>query len=168
MIHYLLSALAWVLSKLPKNGFLYCYTIKTIDGDPYITRVLLPRWRGKRYMIHRIHRADDRVLHNHPWEWATTKILAGGYLEERMVLCSAAGLCPPAEHANEWHWRGPGDTATLDATDFHRIAVVHPRTWTLFTAGERVQVWGFSTPEGFVDFEEYFRRKGYEYQGVKS
>jgi hypothetical protein len=178
--HYLLSALAWVLSKLPQNGFLWCYVIRTVDGDPYITRILLPRLGGARRMIHRIHRADDRVMHNHPWEWATTRILTGGYLEERMPLCQATGMCTPAGQTPrfspclicpelpEWHWRRPGDTATLDMFDFHRIATVHDRTWTLFTAGERVQRWGFATEEGFVDFEEYFARKGYEYQGVKS
>jgi hypothetical protein len=161
MLHYLLSALAWVLSKLPKNGFLWAYTIKSLEGEPYITRVLLPRIGKERRMIHRIHKSDDdRDMHNHPWDRSRTRILAGGYLEERAVK-GVVG-------ATEWNWRRPGDRAELDAQDFHRIAIVAPRTWTLFTVGARVQVWGFSTPGGFVDYETYFAQRGHAYEGVKS
>lgn len=36
--------------------------------------------------LHRFHRSDDDgALHSHPWEWAVSFVLVGGYSEERRV-----------------------------------------------------------------------------------
>ncbi|MGN6103684.1 MAG: hypothetical protein ACTHU0_01140, partial [Kofleriaceae bacterium] len=84
----------WALSRNPPGGYAgeddkrWAYTIET-DGDPYLTRVLLPRIRipgvcDFRPMLHRFHRPDvDQHLHNHPWKWAVSLILSGSYVEER-------------------------------------------------------------------------------------
>lgn len=172
--HYLLLSLAWTLSKLPNNSTLWCYTIMGKDGSPYLTRILLPRWRGERRMIHYIRRADaDRDMHNHPWREARGRILLGGYLEERRLTdeqikdrFGSGRIDLPNWRRFEYYesrWYLPGDRTELDATTFHRVAQVKPRTWTTLVVGERTgDEWGFldSDSGDFIPWPLYFRRKG--------
>jgi hypothetical protein len=147
------------MKKIPKNDFMYGYVIPGLNGKPYITRLLFPRfpWMG-RFMLHRLHVADfDRDMHNHPWEWATTRILVGWYIENRKIPDGVS-----------WHRRDRFDKAELNANTFHRISKVAPKTWTLFHAGERVQRWGFEKDGVFVDYEDYFNNRNHPYVGVKS
>lgn len=158
MLHYLFAALAWFMKKIPKNDVFYGYTIPSLENKPYITRLLFPRIGKFRYMLHWIHSKDqDRDMHNHPWGEARTRILTGGYVEQRLVDGMAVNFL-----------REPGSVAEIGMDTFHRITYVEPRTWTLFRAGPRVQTWGFRTPEGFVPFDEYFSARGHAYTGVKS
>src|ERR1700684_2124229 len=42
------------------------------------------RTKGTQAFVHKIVDSDDRsALHNHPWEWACSLILFGGYNEDR-------------------------------------------------------------------------------------
>lgn len=107
------------------------------DGSLYLRRVYL--WPG--LYLHHIAQADaDRALHNHPWAWAESWILSGGYLEERT-------------HGK--FWRSPGDAVALRASTYHRIALVKPGTWTLFRHGPACASWGFHVDGVHVDWKEY-------------
>ena len=108
------------------------------DGSLYLRRIYLTR---NVYLHHIAQADDDRALHNHPWEYATTRILTGGYLEQRTPRFPA--------------WRAPGDVVRLTRNTYHRIALVKPRTWTLFVAGPRVASWGFLVDGKHVDWKKY-------------
>ncbi len=137
------------------------YTIADLStGEPYITRVLLPRipWLNMRPMLHHIHRADhERDLHNHPWTFAFSIVLRGSYDEER--LCNHEHGCEKVT-SRTVRWFN-----FIRGGDFHRITRLHGDVWTLFVTGPRTQSWGFrewdtgyqrwdTTPN-----EEYIARK---------
>jgi hypothetical protein len=88
-------------------------------------------------VLHRYHRGDPSgELHNHPWAWAWSLILAGGYEEERIV--------GPGIVTRRYR---PGDVNRLDRGDLHRISVVDGETWTLFITGPRTNdAWTFWDP----------------------
>jgi hypothetical protein len=139
------------LTQLPQNGHLWTYNITGQAGgeDPYITRTLFPRVAGIRPMLHQIHRPDDDMwCHNHPWKWAYSLILSGGYTEGREQPRGALELID---------YR-PGDINRIQADTFHRITHVLPDTWTLLFVGPSVQDWGFRVEGKFVPAPEYFQR----------
>lgn len=143
-----------VLSRLPRNGVLWSYTIHGADGSPYVTRTLLPRVLGHRVLVHRIWREDrDPWHHNHPWSTAAFLILCGGYAEVRRDRLSGADV---VRHL------APGSVNVIGADDFHRVAVVVSATVTVGVVGERCQEWGFLVDgEGLVLSEDYFARRSY-------
>jgi hypothetical protein len=85
--------------------------------------------------IHRFHRGDDeRELHNHPWKWAVSFILSGGYREERRF-------------GDEVFVRRilPGTVNVILADDFHRVDLLPGQedAWSLFLVGPKFKGWGF-------------------------
>lgn len=120
---------------------------------------------GNAVLLHWILQPDDIPhLHSHPWEF-TTRILAGGYVEER----GGKGLM----HEHE---RRPKELAMTSLHDFHRIARHldgngDPYTglggsWTLVTTGPRLHRWQFwlepspTNPSTyFVDAETYLQAR---------
>src|SRR5215208_5010349 len=156
LAHECLRALTWAVAKLPDNRFLFCYTIRSIEGSPYIRRMILPRWRGQRNMLHWIHRPDSaEACHNHPWDFLDSRILLGGYDEYRLVSYSGS------LGRRQAFWRGTRNRIDDHGT-FHMITYVTPMTWTLVTAGKRVDSWGFMSEDGFVDHKEWFADRGYQ------
>lgn len=114
-----------------------------IDGSLYLRRIYLLPF----VYLHLIAQADaDRHLHNHPWKWARSLILTGGYLEQRGASGSRFF----------GHWRRPWSWVRLNGNTYHRIALVERNTWTLFIAGPRVKSWGFWVRGMHVDFQRYF------------
>ncbi len=114
------------------------------DGSLYLTRWYLwgkPQpadgsWTrtGPELYLHRIAKSDDptRGLHNHPWRWAVSLILWGGYVEWSN------------RHELGLKLFGPLSINVIRDTDFHRIELVDGRPcWTLFLVGPRVKGWGF-------------------------
>lgn len=97
---------------------------------------------GPGLYLHRIHRNDnDRELHNHPWAWAASWILAGGYVEERRH-----GV--PGDYSIVTRELRPGDSNTIGHGDFHRVTrLLDGECWTLFAAGPKVSSWGFWSAE---------------------
>ena len=57
-----------------------------IYGKPYLTRYYLlgdGSGKGPEVYVHHMHQIDDfRWLHNHPWCWFLSIMLAGSYLQE--------------------------------------------------------------------------------------
>lgn len=120
-----------------------------INGQPYMERYFLFRAFGYTAYLHRFLSADgDRYPHDHPWETSYGIPLTGGYSEER---CS---INPNAKYGQIIHGysrrKGPINrlqTNKISHKDWHRIARVQPRTWTLFIhSTPRIQEWGFVKP----------------------
>ncbi len=135
----------WLLERYIHRWAIAHFSIRP-EGQPYIERYAMRRPIGdRRYLkdvgvfLQEYLGADgDRHLHNHPWTWAIGIPLVGGYTEERLVhLCPFRG--PRLRMRNIWRFC----PNLIMSTDFHRIAVVKPRTWTLFIHGRRLGGWGF-------------------------
>lgn len=117
-----------------------CKIIKGEQGQPYLERYMVARW-GKNgqhtIFLHRFLDSDpDTGIHDHPWD-SKSFILAGGYLEKRLVHFKNKSKVIlrdiPALSFN-----------TIRKNDFHQI-ILKEKTpaWTLFYHGERVKHWGF-------------------------
>jgi hypothetical protein len=113
------------------------------DGSgPYLERYYVGTVFGMRVYLHRFVASDpDRGLHDHPWRWAFSLILAGWYIEQRR----------DGNHVRRWLNLLSGDT-------FHRV--VKPEgardIWTLFVHGGRIKTWGFLRAiDGGAVFEPY-------------
>lgn len=113
---------------------------------------------GNSVLLHWILQPDDiPYLHNHPWEF-TTRILSGGYTEQRDIY----GTLLTYE-------RHPPAFAFARLGDFHRIAchldgngdphTGQGGTWSLVTTGQRVQPWSFLINGCERDAETFLRRK---------
>lgn len=134
------------------------------DGDPYLTRVLFPRIPqgvpfvgGLRPMLHKFHRADsDRDCHNHPWSWAGSIILAGEYVEERLLIDESRLAGAPQYETKLVRWFN-----RLTDADYHRILELRGEVYTLFCAGPRTQGWGFLdyTSGKYTDWSRYLQRR---------
>lgn len=121
------------------------------DGSLYLERYRVSGWmpgdatnpRCNAY-LHRFLRPDeDPELHNHPWPWACSLILAGGYVEQTM--------------------RGqrilrPGAVNLFHGDKLHRVSeLLEADCWTLFVTGPKSQSWGFLVP-----WRTFLRTKGQE------
>jgi hypothetical protein len=122
-------------------------------GRPYLTRRFLSpyagrfgRWLRKRLpsaFLHCLHMSDapKRGLHSHPWPWAVSVILRGGYIEIR---------------EDGWRYFRPGDINVIRGDAFHRIELADENepTWTLFIVGPRHGGWGFKNDKGAFIFAD--------------
>jgi hypothetical protein len=136
MIRHLLLAI---------SGRLPCRIIS--DGDqPYLERYYLCTVFGVRFYLHRFVGSDpDRGLHDHPWPWAFSIILAGWYWEQTRNKESLRRV--------RWFNFLTGDS-------FHRVilpssqplscmAESDMQCWTLFAHRARdVKKWGFLRDKG--------------------
>lgn len=118
-------------------GFLPCRIISD-DGRPYLERYYLCTLLGVRFYLHRFVGSDPaRGLHDHPWAWAGSLVLAGCYFEERR----GSGQLTKVRWFN---W--------LLGDSFHRVVLpvietVEQPCWTLFFhRAELVKPWGFLRP----------------------
>lgn len=128
-------ACRWLEARLPK-------TTITIGDKPYLTRCYLfgkdRKW-GNVY-LHHFHSSDQGdELYNHPWKWALSLLLVGGYSEEFRE----------GHSADTW-WvnrreKRAGEFNLIRSGDFHRVDLHDEErgTWSLFFAGPRTGDWGF-------------------------
>lgn len=104
------------------------------------------RWLPNVY-LHQFRRSDDdRALHDHPWAFNVSVLLAGQYTEHtidrggihRRTILEAGRI--------RFRWgRAP-----------HRIELHDGWCWTLFVAGPVVRQWGFHCPEqGWKHWREF-------------
>lgn len=123
--------LLWLTARLP---------VKVIGrpGQPYVEWYHLATVFGLfRIQLHRFVRSDPDGLHDHPWGWACSLILAGWYLEERRDRSRV---------------RGAGSFYRLTGDTFHRVVLPHGAdVWTLFIHGPYVKHWGFMLPTYWLD-----------------
>lgn len=164
------SLVVWIASKIRDVRVIY-------DGEgrsPYLTRHYLigaPKmpdgsrpfdefgdmrpsaiWSGRfGIYLHRFHRSDsDRELHNHPWRWSCSLVLAGGYVEERR---SGDAVISRRVTPGRFNWIGHDD--------FHRVDLIEKDAWTLFVVGPKVSSWGFWSriSRAFVPWREFIAGK---------
>ena len=157
---------AWALARNQPGSYAgeddrrWAYTIE-VDGEKYLTRILLPRVLGVRVMLHHILRPDsDRNLHNHPWRWARSIVLCGAYDEERLEQ-----VVETVDHEG----REYAVPLTVERTvrrhnkitehDYHRITRLHGDVWTLFITGTRAQDWGFLVDGVHVPWRKYLGKE---------
>lgn len=142
----------------------------SVDGDVYFRRYYvvgnypakywpqpaarqrLP-WLPFTVYLHRFERPDrDRALHNHPWRWAVSLCLRGGYVEERAL--------PDGD--TELRRLRPGRLNLIRHGAFHRILrLMGPCNWTLIITGPVVSRWGFRDLETgqYWDHAEFEARR---------
>lgn len=145
-----------MISNLLKRAvaLLQSYVIKGRDGSAYLTRYTLANFgkRSFRVYVNHFHRSDeDHELHNHPWQWAASLILSGGYCEERRT-----------DHGVDPIVFSPGMVNLIGPNTFHRVDLLTGDAWTLFIAGPVVQSWGFwdRASEAFTPWREFIAAKG--------
>jgi hypothetical protein len=120
-----------------------------IDNEPYLERYYIFLKDRTTFpfniFIHKFLKSDPDDLHNHPWAYFTF-ILRGGYWEYTK---------------DSKVWYPPFTYRYAPANTFHRIELdsTKPPCWTLFIPGYKVQDWGFNTPEGWIQHEEYLQKK---------
>ncbi len=97
--------------------------------------------------LHKFHKGDDAGdLHNHPWVWSVSIILAGGYNEERRK-----------GHEVERRRLAPFSVNFIGGDDFHRVDLLEHDAWSLFIVGPKASGWGFWNrhSRGFLPWREY-------------
>lgn len=107
--------------------------------------------------VHHIMSSDDRVFHDHPWNYCTV-ILRGGYFE-----CTPHFDSSGIYAGEKAKWCGPGTVLFRKAKHWHRLEIDHSvgPCWTLFISGPWKQRWGFMpTPDmNKTDARDYRNRK---------
>ncbi len=79
---------------------------------------------------------QDDWVHDHPWRFCVSFILAGKYLEERVRYFDPIdGPVLKRKWVRFFNWLLP--------STFHRVAQAAPETWTLFIHFGRIKEWGF-------------------------
>jgi hypothetical protein len=108
-------------------------------GAPYLRRYYLAGWNpfakqghGAAFLHHFVSSDPSEEVHSHPWGWALSVILVGGYREIRCV--------GTVRTVREYH---PGEVNLLGPDDRHRIDLLEADCWTLFLVGDYAQPWGF-------------------------
>jgi len=133
------------------SGRLPCRLIHRTPGDKYLERYYVGKLFGVTFYLHRfVSRDGDAEVHNHPWTWSRSLVLAGGYREEYVVdLCPHAGPSGAVTAYRDVRWSN-----RIVGAHFHRIAEVLPGTWTLFFHSQRATLpdgalkgWGFLNAE---------------------
>lgn len=91
-------------------------------------------------VVHRIHRSDSaEFLHNHPWRWALSVVLVGGYREYRVRGDGVAVECRDRRRFT---------INFIRAGQFHRIELIDAETWTFVIRGRRFREWAYRSASG--------------------
>jgi len=113
-----------------------------LDSGPYLERYYVGCFKGVTFYLHRFVSSDSEDhIHNHPWRYALSVILTGGYVEEICHdIAPSAGPSGCVTYRRRVRWFN-----RVDGNRFHRIHDAKPGTWTLFMHSERIQGkgWGF-------------------------
>ena len=107
-------------------------------------------WCARRLPVVYLHQFlrsdDDRALHDHPWLFNCSVLLAGNYIEHTI---SQGGI----HHRNHLE---AGDIVLRLGRAPHRIELASEHCWTLFIAGPVVRDWGFHCPkEGWIPWQRF-------------
>ena len=140
-----------------------------MPGDPKQEDLPDNQKRLYNVYLHHIVRADeDTLMHNHPWEWAESLILCGGYTEMYGVLCEEETENLKAKIITQPNWKryfGAGTRNTLGHTDYHNITNVDRGTWTLFVCGMKTKSWGFyDEARGHIPWRDRLAERGIQAQ----
>lgn len=125
--------LRWLTDRLP-------VVVKEDKGVAFLERYHLGTFAGARWYLHHYIASDpDRGLHDHPWSWAVTIILAGWYIEERRDRPRIRSI-----------------GYTMDGDTFHRVILPAGSTmWSLFVHGPYTKPWGFFRPADWLRIQSW-------------
>lgn len=113
-----------------------------IYDRPYLERHFVGSHDEHYLYLHRFVNTDgDRGLHCHPWDWFSSLILCGRYVERRSRVLGSGLIAPIG--IREY---GPGDQNTIELNDIHQIVSIAPETWTLFAHSKWSRDWGYYPP----------------------
>jgi hypothetical protein len=98
---------------------------------------------------------DQESPHSHPWKWAVSLVLAGGYTEQRLVTCSWGTELVTRRIR-------PGTLNFLRHDTYHVVTELHgAETWTLILTGPKTRSWGFWVHgRGHVPWRERLAERG--------
>lgn len=137
------------------------------NGRPYLRRFYVGTIFGIRIYLHHFVDSDPDGLHNHPWMYGGSIILAGWYYEERRFCpgCNARSIhCINFVGGDVLHRvvlpsHLNAVVVDLDAGGFHnwRVSFPYLGVWTLFWHTKKVMSWGTLKDKGtFTQYvEEY-------------
>lgn len=127
-------------------------------GTVYLKRWILFRCPLFQVMVHKFHRGDERVPHDHPWPFVSL-VLWGKYYERLGEHCDY-----------EWLTRRAGTLAFRRATDRHYVDLPAGRhCWTLVITGRRQRKWGFWPSDNhFIPYDQYISADICEEQAVRA
>lgn len=117
------------------TGRLPCRLIK-VKGQPYLERYYLFSLFGITFYLHRFLNGDgDEYLHDHPFKFSGSLVLAGFYHERSVRWLDMSD--------EKFRHLKPGKVNLIGPHKFHQILFSEPDTWTLFWHAKRVKRWGF-------------------------
>lgn len=121
--------------------------------------------RTNLYLHHFLRGDSDDAPHSHPWPWAISFVLWGGYTEERLIEVDGLKYL---KTRRVWPFtfnflRG-GDE--LEEADGHRVVKLHGQeTWTLFLTGPKSTSWAFYVfGRGWVPWRQRLKERGINVQ----
>ena len=146
----MLKFLDLLMTKWERKKLIY----DRVDGELYLTRYYLFLKERTKFpfnvFLHKFHKSDDIVLHDHPWPFFTL-ILKGGYWEWRPQFNKEGQKV--GEIAK---WCGPGSFRWASARQYHRVELDPDVTcWTLFCPGPKQRDWGFLVKNKWIQWEQY-------------
>ena len=150
----MLKFLDLLMTKWERKKLIY----DRVDGELYLTRYYLFLKERTKFpfnvFLHKFHKSDDIVLHDHPWPFFTL-ILKGGYWEWRPQFNSQGQKV--GEIAK---WCGPGSFRWARANQYHRVELDPDVTcWTLFCPGPKQRDWGFLVQNRWIQWEQYLANR---------
>jgi hypothetical protein len=150
----MLKLLDKLMVKLNRKRLVY----DRVDGELYLTRYyLFLKERTKcpfNIFLHKFHKSDDEVFHNHPWPFATL-ILKGGYWEWQPQFDDQG-----RQMGEIARWCSAGSFRTAGANTYHRIELDPDITcWTLFMPGMKQRDWGFLVKNKWIQWEQYLAQR---------
>lgn len=153
-----LRFIAWLSLRMHDR---HIYTRKpdiTIGGKdhPYLERWwIIPRNRVFNIYLQQFWRSDDdRALHDHPWAFNVSILLAGRYIEHTI---ERGGI-------HRAIWRAAGAIKVRFGRSPHRLELfdMGKPCVTLFITGPVVRHWGFHCPRGWVGWKDFTTNGGTE------
>lgn len=115
----------WLQGRLPTRHIAHL-------GQPYLERSYVGTLFGVRIYLHRFVACDEDGLHDHPFAWSGSLILAGWYYEDHWV----------GRVRRRWF-------NLIGPNRFHRVVLPEHAghdVWTLFFHTPRIKPWGFLRP----------------------
>jgi len=142
--------LEWLASKRPVKH------ITDPENEKYLERYFLfhiPILDITAYLHHFLGSDPDRGLHSHPWSWARSLILTGGYTELLAVdIYKNTFEIKPVS-------RKPWTINKLRNDTWHRVLLEPDQdAWTLFIHGRRVSGWGFILYKNIKDYTHIVKK----------
>lgn len=121
------------------------------SGEVYLARLRIIQTPLFGVYLHWINEPDGFDPHDHPWNFWSL-ILRGGYTEriwDKPLDIHIGGAKPYNRRWNRFTWH------KMNTHTAHRIVKADNGTVTLILTGKRVGTWGFWTPNGWIEWNEY-------------